>query len=272
MPVHLPQSEFERLAREALASLPEEFRRCLPGMELRIQDYPEDDLMVEWGLRPPHYPFGMYDGPSIAETTGSRRRLEGTMVLYKRPLEEWCRDRNELHDQIERTVYHELGHRLGFEEDDMPEPVAPGAGMPLECDPAAEAPRYQEQAQSDLAAARATLEAGCFDWALSAALAAAQTAAEAFLLRNGDDPLELGLESLAQVLDAAAEVDPELADFEDLIRLDEINPEMGEEGVPPPCRRIDRARAERAVARVAALIERLADRPESSTSAANGGS
>ena len=257
MPVHLSTSEFERLAREALASLPEEFKRCVPGMELRIQDYPEDDLMVEWGLRPPHYPFGMYDGPSIAETTGSRRRLEGTLVLYQRPLEEWCRSRNELFDQIERTVYHELGHRLGFEEDDMPEPVAAGAGMPLEGEPEAEAPRYWEQARNDMAAARATLAAGCCDWALSAALAAAGTALEGFLLACGQDPLEQGLESLPQLLDAAAEIDQDVADFEDLIRLEEINPEMGDEGVPPPCRRIDRARAARAIARVDALMAQL---------------
>ena len=41
------------------------------------------------------------------------------VMLFKRNLEKICRDRNELIDQIQITVRHEIGHHLGLSEEDM---------------------------------------------------------------------------------------------------------------------------------------------------------
>ena len=41
------------------------------------------------------------------------------VMLFKANLEKICRDREELIDQIQITVRHEIGHYLGLDEDDL---------------------------------------------------------------------------------------------------------------------------------------------------------
>ena len=40
-------------------------------------------------------------------------------MIFKRNLEKICHDREDLIDQIQITVRHEIGHYLGLDEDDM---------------------------------------------------------------------------------------------------------------------------------------------------------
>ncbi|MGH0031592.1 MAG: metallopeptidase family protein, partial [Myxococcota bacterium] len=41
------------------------------------------------------------------------------VMLFKRNLEKICRDREDLVEQIQITVRHEIGHHLGLSEEDM---------------------------------------------------------------------------------------------------------------------------------------------------------
>ena len=41
------------------------------------------------------------------------------VILFKRNLEKVCRSREELIEQIQVTVKHEIGHHLGLDEDDL---------------------------------------------------------------------------------------------------------------------------------------------------------
>ena len=41
------------------------------------------------------------------------------ILLFKRNLEKICRDRDDLIEQIQITVRHEIGHHLGLSEEDL---------------------------------------------------------------------------------------------------------------------------------------------------------
>ena len=41
------------------------------------------------------------------------------VILFKKNLEKICRDRDELIDQIQITLRHEIGHHLGLSEEDL---------------------------------------------------------------------------------------------------------------------------------------------------------
>ena len=41
------------------------------------------------------------------------------VIIYKQNLEKICRDREELIEQIQVTVRHEIGHYLGLDENDL---------------------------------------------------------------------------------------------------------------------------------------------------------
>lgn len=235
MPLRVGEERFAQLVREALAELPPEFHRYLAGLEVRVEDYPDDELMVEWGLKPPNYPFGMYEGPSVLEAENPRD-FPGTIVLFRRPLEEWCQSEEELRDQIRRTVFHELAHRFGFTEAEMMEELRAGAGLfPLGEE---EARRYREQAQADLTAAELLLSGGFPDWALEAALTSVQRALVAFLLTKGENPEVLRSESIHSLLLRAAKYDRRFARHRALARLERISTDMGDPGMPRPGHRV----------------------------------
>lgn len=247
MAVHVKRERFERLVREALDELPPEFRRYLRGLEVRIEDYPDDELMREWGLVPPDYPFGMYEGPALPDVD-TPTDFPGTIVLFRRPLEAWCQTEDELRDQVRRTVYHELGHRLGFSDEGMVDELRGGAGVPWPAEArVAEAERHLRQAESDLAAAELLARDGRHDWALDAALAAADRALRAFLLGRGEDPEAIGHDGIPELLARAVRHVPELRRLRPLLRLDGVSLGMGDPGAPPPAQRVRAKDAEEAL-------------------------
>ncbi|MCX7750229.1 MAG: metallopeptidase family protein [Candidatus Bipolaricaulota bacterium] len=248
------RERFEELVREALAELPEGFQRYLNGLEVRVEDYPDDELMREWGLVPPDYPFGMYDGPALpdVDTPGD---FPGTIVLFQRPLEQWCRDEDELRDQIRRTVYHELGHRFGFSDEGMLDELRGGVGDHwTEEERRAEAVRHLRQAEGDLAAAQALLVQGHPDWALDAALVASDRALRAYLLARGADPEAIGYDGIPELLARAARLDPSFRRFRPLLRLNGVSLDMGDPGAPPPRDRVRPKAAEEAVDHAGDLV------------------
>ncbi len=254
MPARVGEERFAELVREALVELPPDFLGYLEGLEVRVEDYPDDELMQEWGLRPPNYPFGVYAGPSLLEADNPQD-FPGTIVLFRRPLEEWCQSEEELRDQIRRTVFHELAHRFGFSEEEMLEELRGGAGFPLsEEEGKREAQRYMDQARHDLAAAKLLLTQGFPDWALEAALTAGYRALLGFLVaKEEEDPEVLSSEDISKLLFRAAKHDRRFARGQALARLDWVSTDMGDPGVERPGRRV---RAEDAMF-AASLVEEI---------------
>jgi predicted Zn-dependent protease with MMP-like domain len=86
-----------------------------------VQEVP-DERMAETGdeeLAPDM--LGLFDGVPLPDTdflelgTAPPSRI----FLFQRNLERIAANRDELVDQIRITLWHELGHYLGFEEEDM---------------------------------------------------------------------------------------------------------------------------------------------------------
>jgi predicted Zn-dependent protease with MMP-like domain len=66
--------------------------------------------------------LGLFAGPTLAERGGAPSPdLPPTIFLFQRNLERASRSRAELRDEIRTTLYHELGHALGFDEEGVDE-------------------------------------------------------------------------------------------------------------------------------------------------------
>ena len=64
--------------------------------------------------------LGLFDGVPLPETGEDGVVLRPNRIyLFQRNLERMSATRAELDEQIRITLYHELGHYLGFEEEDM---------------------------------------------------------------------------------------------------------------------------------------------------------
>ena len=255
MAVRVGEERFSELVQEALSELPVAFTKYLQGLEIQVEDYPDDEIMLELGLKPPNYPFGLYEGPSILETDNPRD-FPGRIVLFRRPLEEWCQTEEELRDQIRRTVFHELAHRFGFSDEEMFEELRAGAGLPWkEEERRKEAERYLSQAEHDLRGAELLFEKGVFDWALEIALTSAWRSLFAFLVKTGEDPEAIAEEDIPKLWTRAARHDPRFLSLRELLRLERITVDMGEPGLPPPKERVGEKQAQAALGAAKKILE-----------------
>jgi len=116
--------EFEAVVNEVIEALPEELRDVIGECAIIIEEWADDALREELGGIPlEETPYGYYDGTPVGlrGPTESTFLLPDRIYLFRGPLMEDFPEREELAEQIRITLIHELGHMLGFDEDDLEE-------------------------------------------------------------------------------------------------------------------------------------------------------
>jgi len=115
-------ADFERLADQAFARLPEAFRRLCEGVVVRIDEFPDDDTLAEMGLESPFDLLGLFRGAGLAQggailATG---QFPNMIWLYRRPiLDYWAEHEETLGALITHVLVHEIGHHFGLSDEDM---------------------------------------------------------------------------------------------------------------------------------------------------------
>lgn len=111
----------ERLADEAVARLPESFRLFLDGVVVRIDEFPDEQMLRELGMEDPFELTGLYSGRPVGEQSSMiSGELPAVIHLFRRPLlDEWCATGVALEDLITHVIVHEVGHHFGFSDEDM---------------------------------------------------------------------------------------------------------------------------------------------------------
>ncbi len=121
-PVRMSRADFDREVRKAARKLPRQFRQSLDRVPVVVQDVP-DARLAEGPDREEVGPdiLGLFDGVPLPETSSFDlpQLRPNTIFLFQRNLERAAKDRADLIEQIRITLYHELAHYLGFEEEDM---------------------------------------------------------------------------------------------------------------------------------------------------------
>jgi len=118
LPVAVDDEFFRHAVSEALDNLPRSIREYVEDVPVIVEDHPSEDLMSGENVSPQI--LGIYVGVPRTEAEASAQAEDVTrIVLFKRNLEKICRDRDDLIDQIQITVRHEIGHHLGLSEEDM---------------------------------------------------------------------------------------------------------------------------------------------------------
>jgi len=109
---------FERLVEAALRRLPPEFSRYLGNVVILIADEPNPEQRPTAGNPEQDLLFGLYEGVPLAErNAGYGMTLPDRVTLFRHTFERACSDEAETIEEIRRTIIHEVGHHLGFDED-----------------------------------------------------------------------------------------------------------------------------------------------------------
>jgi predicted Zn-dependent protease with MMP-like domain len=112
--------EFEELISEAVNNLPENFKEKMENIAIAIEDLPSQELLIEMKIKSPYGLLGLYRGvPYPRRGIWYRNVLPDKIIIFKKPIEVRCRNREDIKESVRKVVIHEIGHYFGLNEADL---------------------------------------------------------------------------------------------------------------------------------------------------------
>ncbi|PWB79420.1 MAG: Zn-dependent protease [Methylocystaceae bacterium] len=116
--------DIEALADAAFASLPSRFTRLCEGLVIRVDDFPEEEVLEEMECETEFDLLGLFRGQGLAQRDAVAQTGEppNMIWLYRRPiLDYWADGDDTLQAVITHVLVHEIGHHFGLSDEDMEE-------------------------------------------------------------------------------------------------------------------------------------------------------
>jgi len=112
--------EFDSYVEEALAALPQKFRRYLENIVVIVEEEPSADDYDELDVPEQDELFGVFRGVPYFDRGTAASHLPAQVAIFRGPILRSCRTRGEAVREIRDTVVHEIGHMLGLADEEMP--------------------------------------------------------------------------------------------------------------------------------------------------------
>jgi len=120
--LEVSEKEFDRLVERVIRRIPEEIRQHLENILITVQRRPSREILEEMDMDPDEPLLGIYWGVPLTErSVTSPPEFSDTIFLFQEPLEEMCDTLEELEEEIEITVVHEIAHAVGIDEERLGE-------------------------------------------------------------------------------------------------------------------------------------------------------
>jgi predicted Zn-dependent protease with MMP-like domain len=115
--VKLSDRQFDDIVQRAIERIPEEVRQYLDNIIISVKKRPSRAMMEEMGYGEGEL-LGLFQGVPLTEKLATTPSLyPDTILLFQEPLERMCQTIEELEEQIEITVVHEVAHFVGMDEE-----------------------------------------------------------------------------------------------------------------------------------------------------------
>ena len=113
--------DLEQIAADAFVTIPDELRRHVKGVIIRVDDFPDDEVSRDLDLESPFDLLGLYQGVALGDKSVMDTPNHIDMIfLYRRPiLDYWCETGEDLTHVIRHVLIHEIGHHFGLSDADM---------------------------------------------------------------------------------------------------------------------------------------------------------
>jgi len=115
-------ADFEALAGAAFAALPDEIRAAAGEVALHIEDFASDETLDRLEIEDAFDLSGLYEGVNrLHRSISDPAPIIPRVFLFRRPiLDEWAeRGDVTLGELVTHVLIHEIGHHMGFTDDDI---------------------------------------------------------------------------------------------------------------------------------------------------------
>ncbi len=118
----LPPGEFADLVQRALEDIPEPLIAFMRDVTIDIEPTPDGRVCERAGVGDPRHLLGFYQGtPLTHRSVEHLARLPDRITIYQFNIERLCRSHKQIIQQVRKTVFHEVGHHFGLDEEDLAE-------------------------------------------------------------------------------------------------------------------------------------------------------
>lgn len=110
MAYRVTDERFDEMVDDALDKIPDEFARRMRNVVILVQEHNEENPSI----------LGLYEGVALTERTFDHTGyLPDTISIYKTALENIASSETQLAHEVEVTVFHEIGHYFGIDEEQL---------------------------------------------------------------------------------------------------------------------------------------------------------
>lgn len=116
------REEFEKLVAEGIEVIPSKFLELLNNVAVVIEDQPTNAQIAKLRLRHGWTLFGLYEGvPQSKRGPYYGGVLPDKITIFQRPIEQAARNLQDTKEIIRNTVWHEIAHHFGMDEQEVHE-------------------------------------------------------------------------------------------------------------------------------------------------------
>lgn len=106
--IEVSEEVFDSMVDDALDRIPDAYARNMRNVVVLVQDFNEESPSI----------LGLYEGVALTERTFDHTGfLPDAISIYKGALQQVCSTEEELAHQVMVTVFHEVGHYFGIDEE-----------------------------------------------------------------------------------------------------------------------------------------------------------
>jgi len=122
LPIKLNDKDFDRIVKRAIHRIPEELRQHLDNVLITVRKRATQEILEEMEVPPGEDLLGFFSGiPLVEQSVTDPPLYSDAIYIFQEPLEEMCRTVEELEEEIELTVVHEIAHYFGISEERLEE-------------------------------------------------------------------------------------------------------------------------------------------------------
>ena len=109
------RERFEALVAAAVERLPEELADRLENIDIVVEDWPTPEQLAGAELEEDETLLGLYEGVPLTQRSSFYGMvLPDKISIFQKPLEESCRNDDEIITEVQRVVVHEIAHHFGI--------------------------------------------------------------------------------------------------------------------------------------------------------------
>lgn len=118
-PVRIGDDDAHAMLERLVKAFPDDVRAVLENVRIDLLDVPDAVIDRDAGTDP--LLLGVYHGVPVDERSSTPFSMPDTVRIFKRNIERVARDKEDLEEQLRITLLHEVGHHLGWDEDEVAE-------------------------------------------------------------------------------------------------------------------------------------------------------